>query len=176
MEDGSTPSSATGQASQLIELQAINADLGAPTDAPADSPTATAGIGPLLRLGLQGLATALTNWTTLLGRIPELNNGAVPVLASLDTTDLVPPLRQLVAMATAPAGFDRSLGRQRGTAIIESGTITTVSTVSTVTSLGTCTTVGTVGDQTSIGGRPAQMLINQTNISAWAQSHRSLIS
>ena len=76
---GGGDASAANQTLQLTELQAINADLGGTDDAPAASPTATAGIGALLRLGLQNAATALTNWTTLLGRIPALVNGAVPV-------------------------------------------------------------------------------------------------
>lgn len=71
--------SAANQTLQLTELQAISTDLGTPADAPAANPTATAGIGALLRLGLQNAATALTNWTTLLARIPNLVNGAVPV-------------------------------------------------------------------------------------------------
>lgn len=72
---------------QLAQLEAINADLGTPTDAPAASPTATAGIGGLIRLGLEGLATALTNWTTLLARIPALQSGNVPVVTTASVTD-----------------------------------------------------------------------------------------
>jgi hypothetical protein len=47
---------------------------------------------------------------------------------------------------------------------INSGTVTTVTTVSAVT------------DQTNIGARPAQMLINQTNLSAWRDCVRALIT
>jgi hypothetical protein len=84
---GGGHATAANQTLQLTELQAINADLGAPTDAPAASPTATAGIGGLIRLGLEGLATALTNWTTLLARIPALQSGNVPVVTTASVTD-----------------------------------------------------------------------------------------
>jgi hypothetical protein len=79
-------------------------------------------------------------------------------------------LRQLVQAATSPAGFDRSLGRGRVTAIVESGTVTTVSTVTTVT------TVTTVSGLTNIDGRNGAMLINQTNLSAWADCVRARIT
>ena len=76
-------------------------------------------------------------------------------------------LRQLVQAATSPAGFDRSLGRGRVTAIVESGTVTTVSTVTTVT---------TVSGLTNIDGRNGAMLINPTNLSAWADCVRARIT
>lgn len=76
-------------------------------------------------------------------------------------------LRQIVQAAASPAGFDRSLGRGRVTAIVESGTVTTVSTVTTVT---------TVSGLTNIDGRNGAMLINQTNLSAWADCVRARIT
>ena len=79
-------------------------------------------------------------------------------------------LRQLVQAATSPAGFDRSLGRGRVTAIVESGTVTTVTTVTTVS------TVSTVSGLTNIDGRNGGMLINQTNLSAWADCVRARIT
>jgi hypothetical protein len=76
-------------------------------------------------------------------------------------------IRQLVLAATSPAGFDRSLGRGRVTALVESGTVTTVSTVTTVT---------TVSGLTNIDGRNGAMLVNQTNLSAWADCVRARIT
>lgn len=79
-------------------------------------------------------------------------------------------LNRILAVLMSPMGFDRSLGRQRSTAVIESGTVTTVSTVTTVT------TVTTVSGLTNIDGRNGAMLINQTNLSAWADCHRARIT
>jgi hypothetical protein len=70
----------------------------------------------------------------------------------------------------APLGYDKSLGRYRQTAVIESGTVTTVTTVTT------CTTVGTVTGLTNIDGRNGAMLINANSRAAWAMSHRSCIT
>lgn len=81
-------------------------------------------------------------------------------------------LQRILAVLLSPMGYDRSLGRQRSTAVIESGTVTTVSTVSNI-SAGTLTTVQGL---TNIDGRNGSMLINQTNLSAWASTHRALIT
>ena len=82
-------------------------------------------------------------------------------------------LSRILNVLMSPMGFDRSLSRQRVTGIIESGTVTTVSTVTTVTTVTTCTTVTGL---TNIDGRNGSMLINQTNISAWADCVRARIS
>lgn len=82
-------------------------------------------------------------------------------------------LLRIFNLLTSPMGFDRSLSRQRVTGVIESGTVTTVSTVTTVT---TVTTVATVSGLTNIDGRNGAMLINQTNLSAWADCHRARIT
>jgi hypothetical protein len=76
-------------------------------------------------------------------------------------------LQRIYQVLIAPLGYDKSLQRQRSTAIIESGTVTTVSTVSTVT---------TVTGLTNIDGRNGSMLINQTNLSAWADCVRARIT
>jgi hypothetical protein len=79
-------------------------------------------------------------------------------------------LFRILQMLMAPLGYDKALGRQRGTVILESGTVTTV---------GTVTNVGTVGAVTNIagvGGFPAQMQIIDANRAAWALSHRSRIT
>jgi hypothetical protein len=81
-------------------------------------------------------------------------------------------MSRLLMLLQSPPGFDSLLRRQRSTAIIESGTITTVSTVSSI-SAGTITTVTGL---TNIDGRNGSMLINQTNLSAWANVHRARIT
>lgn len=73
-------------------------------------------------------------------------------------------LDRILRALLAPLGYDKSLGRYRQTAIIESGTVTTVTTVSTVTGL------------TNIDGRNGSMLINANSRAAWALSHRARIT
>jgi hypothetical protein len=73
-------------------------------------------------------------------------------------------LRRMAAIVGNPPGFDRALNRQRNTAVIESGTVTTVSTVTSVNNLN------------FLGALPAQALVvHQTN-AAWAQLVRARIS
>jgi hypothetical protein len=79
---------------------------------------------------------------------------------------------RLLALLSSPPGYDSLLRRQRSTAVIESGTITTVSTVSSISG-GTITTVTGL---TNIDGRNGSMLINATNMSAWANCHRARIT
>ena len=74
---------------------------------------------------------------------------------------------RLLNATNSPRGYDVALGRNRVTALLESGTVTTVTTV---------TTVGTVSNQTNIGGTQAQLLANGQNVSAWAATVRSRIT
>jgi hypothetical protein len=76
-------------------------------------------------------------------------------------------LGQLVQATVSPPNYDSSLRRQRVTAVLESGTVSQVTTVNTVSN---------VANQTNIGGLPAQMLINQTDLSAWADCVRARIT
>lgn len=80
---------------------------------------------------------------------------------------------RLLQYLDSPRGYDKSLQRQRVTAAIESGTVTTVSTVTTVT---TVTTVSTLSNQTSIGGIQAQIQALGVNLSAWHACVRSRIT
>jgi hypothetical protein len=73
-------------------------------------------------------------------------------------------LSRIINALSAPAGYDRSLQRQRVTATLESGTVTQVTTVGTVTSLSTID---------SIQGR---IQIYGANLSAWHDVVRSRIS
>lgn len=77
---------------------------------------------------------------------------------------------RLLNATNSPRGYDVALGRNRVTALIESGTVTTVTTVGTVTN------VGTVGNQNNLGGQQAQLLVSGQNVSAWAATVRSRIT
>lgn len=80
---------------------------------------------------------------------------------------------RLLQILMNPMGYDRSLGRSRVTAVVESGTVTTVTTVTTVS---TVTAVTTVAGLTNIDSRPGSMLINSTNLVAWHDCVRSRIT
>lgn len=64
-------------------------------------------------------------------------------------------LRRIVQMLLAPLGYDKSLQRYRQTAIIESGTVTTV---------------------TNINGRNGDMLVNAQVNAAWNLNVRARIT
>jgi hypothetical protein len=97
----------------------------------------------------------------------QLRATPVPVI---DTTnevaqqDMILLLVRMLNYLNSPQGYDKSLQRQRSTAIIESGTITAV------------TTVGTVTNQTSMGGIQGQILVNADNLSAWALTVRARLT
>jgi len=78
-------------------------------------------------------------------------------------------LQRILAALLSPMGYDRSLARSRVTAVVESGTVTTVGTVSTITG-------GTITNLTNIDGRNGFMLMNSVGLSAWADVHRSRIT
>lgn len=94
-----------------------------------------------------------------------------PMPVSDDTSQNL--LVRIFNILAAPLGYDKSLQRQRSTAIIESGTVTTVSTVTTVTTVTTMTTLGNIAQ---IGGYTAQMTVMDQNRSAWAQCVRARIT
>lgn len=73
-------------------------------------------------------------------------------------------LQRILQMLLAPLGYDKSLQRYRGTAIIESGTVTTVTTVTTVAGL------------TNINGRNGDMLVNAQVNACWALNVRARIT
>lgn len=67
----------------------------------------------------------------------------------------------LVRYLESPRGYDKSLGRQRGTVIVESGTVTTVSTVTNMS------TIDTFQGRLQVLGQ---------NMTAWQAAVRSRIS
>jgi hypothetical protein len=74
-------------------------------------------------------------------------------------------LLRILQMLMAPLGYDKSLGRQRSTVIVE--------TLPTLASVTTVTTLSNIG---AIGGYSAQMQVFDTNRTSWAQCVRSRIS
>ena len=79
-------------------------------------------------------------------------------------------LLRILQMLMAPLGYDKSLGRQRGTVVVESGTVATVTTVTTVT------TVSSLSNIAAIGGYSAQMQVFDANRTAWALGVRARIT
>lgn len=80
------------------------------------------------------------------------------------TQSMVLLLTRMLNYLNSPMGYDKSLQRQRMTAIVESGTITQVSTVATLS------------NQTNIGGIQAQILPTSANLAAWYSLVRSRIT
>lgn len=74
-------------------------------------------------------------------------------------------LRRIVALLMSPRGYDKTIGRQRVSAQVE--TLPTLATVTTVT------TLGNIGQ---IAGRDASMWINPINRTSWALTCRARIS
>jgi hypothetical protein len=79
-------------------------------------------------------------------------------------------LLRILQMLMAPLGYDKSLGRQRSTTVLESGTVTVVTTVNNVG------TVATITNIAGVGGYPAQMQVFDQNRTAWALSVRACIT
>jgi hypothetical protein len=73
-------------------------------------------------------------------------------------------LLRLLQSLRSPAGFDKSLDRQRSTAVIESGTLTTLTTCATLTNLSTIDTL------------QGRLLVLGQNVSAWQACVRSRIT
>lgn len=73
-------------------------------------------------------------------------------------------LSLLLRALLSPRGYDPSQARQRGTVVVESGTVTTCSTVSSLTNIA------------GIGGYSAQMQVMDTNRTGWAQTVRARIT
>lgn len=101
-----------------------------------------------LTSGEDGTATDVSEAAPL----PVTDNGAVNLL------------RRLLQYLDSPRGYDKSIQRQRVTALLESGTVTTVSTVTNVTNL------------LNIDGYNARMQILDQNRTSWAQCVRARIT
>lgn len=86
--------------------------------------------------------------------VPFAGMAQEETLVSINTSYFARILRVLLS----PFGYDKALGRYRATTVVESGTVTTVNTL------------------TAIDGRNGSMLINANSRAAWTLSHRSRIS
>lgn len=75
-------------------------------------------------------------------------------------------IREYLKALVDPPHLDKTLNRVRNTTIIESGTVTTVGTVTTAT----------VSELTNINSQQGRLLILGADLSAWAACCRSRIS
>ena len=100
------------------------------------------------------------------------NANPLPVDAA-PQSNLYMLLIRIAALLASPLGYDKSLARQRSTAVIESGTVTTVTTVTTCT---TVATVSTLSNIAAVGGYTAQQNIYDTSKVAWANTVRNRIT
>lgn len=166
----------TGLAQPLTDAQLRAAEV--PVSGPITDAQLRAAAVPVSADALP-LPTGAASETTLAsvdGKLPALSGGRIPVelpaggggltdaelrASEVPVVDDVVAnfLYQMLMILQSPAAFDLSLNRLRQTAIIESGTVTTVSTVTN------CTTVGGL---TSIDGRNGAMAINALDHTAWA--------
>jgi hypothetical protein len=142
---------------QRVKMQfgadGVATDVSAANPMPVTAPGGIAVTGALTDAELRAAAVPVS------GPLTDGQLRAVELIVS--DTRAAALLFQLVRLLMSPPGFDRSLNRARGTVLVESGTVSAVSALT---------------DQTNIGGRPAQMLINQTNLSAWADCVRARIT
>ena len=79
-------------------------------------------------------------------------------------------LSRILQMLMAPLGYDKSIQRQRGTVIVESGTISTVTAVTAVT------TVTNVTNLLNVDGYNARMQVLDQNRTSWALCVRARIT
>jgi hypothetical protein len=92
--------------------------------------------------------------------------GAVGVLEVTDANaELL--LTRILNYLNAPQGYDKSLQRGRVTAVLESGTVTTVTTVTTCSTVTNLSTIDTLQGRIQVYG---------ANLSAWADCVRSRIT
>ncbi len=122
-----------------------------------------------------GVTVTYFNLNTNAVYVPVGVISAAPVATSNPVADelldgLQTLMIRLLNATNSPRGYDVALGRNRVTALVESGTITQVSLVPTVTTVGTVTTI------TTMGGTQAQLLSNGQNVSAWAATVRARIT
>jgi hypothetical protein len=76
-------------------------------------------------------------------------------------------LARILSILAAPLGYRKDTQRYQASAVLESGTVTTVSTV---------TTCSTVSNLVNMNGLASDRLVLNQNFSAWAAVHRARIS
>jgi hypothetical protein len=134
----------------------------------ADNVTITPGSGA--SVAADDIDGVLYQRVKLIEGADGVNNGDVSASNPLPTQEAGGALSLLTRIANllmSPMGFDRSLSRQRVTAVVESGTVTTVTTVTTVATVTNLSTIDTI---------QGRLLPLNQNTSAWAASVRSCIT
>lgn len=129
-------------------------------------------------VGDDGVATDVSSTNPM----PVVINSAVPVdvevtnstpIVVSDPTaddtrqDMVLLLTRMLNYLNAPQGYDKSLQRGRVTAVLESGTVTTVTTVTTCATVTNLSTIDTLQGRIQVYGQ---------NLAAWAATVRSRIT
>lgn len=150
---GYTPGTGATVAADDIEgvlYQRVKIGVGADGSA---TDVSTANPMPVIVDGGTALNVAITDVTST---NPLEVTATTPLPVEVDNVrDILVPV---VNLLESPRGFDKSLQRQRGTVVVESGIVTTVAGLTSID---------------SIQGRIAQ---NGANLSAWADCVRSRIS
>lgn len=108
-----------------------------------------------------GTAVTYFNLNTNAVYVPS---GTIQDAGAEPQQDMILLLTRMLNYLNSPMGYDKSLQRQRGTVLVESGTITAVTTVGTLTTL------------SNIDGYNARMQILDQNRVAWAQCVRTRIT
>ncbi len=113
--------------------------------------------------GVDGAATDVSSLNPLPVSIGVSDSAPLPVADSYSGN----LLSRILQMLMAPLGYDKSIQRQRGTVIVESGTVSTVTNV---------TAVAAVNNIVAIDGYNARMQILDQNRTSWALCVRSRIT
>jgi hypothetical protein len=123
-------------------------------------------------IDVQGtVAVTATTPINVTGTVNVGNFPAVQVVSdpTADDTrqDMVLLLTRMLNYLNAPQGYDKSSQRGRVTAVVESGTVTTVTTVTTCATVTNLSTIDTLQGRIQVYG---------ANLSAWADCVRSRIT
>lgn len=99
----------------------------------------------------------------------------IGAVGTLEVTDVDSQLllTRILNYLNAPQGYDKSLQRGRVTAVLESGTVTTVTTVTTVSTVTTCSTVTNLSTIDTLQGR---IQVLGQNLAAWSSTVRARIT
>jgi hypothetical protein len=103
-------------------------------------------------------------------------------MSSVSIRSLGQQLISAIQNLQRPAFWDAAMNRLRGTVVVESGTIgtvtnvTTVATVTTCSTVTTCGTVSTITNVPTVGNLQSQLMIYSNNLSSWYTGCRSRIS
>jgi len=91
-------------------------------------------------------------------------------VTNVNHEDIVLLMTRILNYLNSPQGYDKSLQRQRGTVVVESGTVSAVTTVTTVT------TVSGVANVSTIDTLQGRIQVHGANLSAWRSCVRACIT